>query len=360
MNTRIEGLFGSGKTKPMKFDIRKHPPVVSVCLITYNHASYIYECLDSILMQQTDFPYEVCIGEDESTDGTREICLEYADKYPDRIRLMLRSQSDAGREKYSSQGVYNYIETSRDCRAKYIAMCDGDDVWTDPLKLQKQYDIMEAEPSVSLVHSDYDLFEEHSGHLTKQHNNAHKIVIQETADIPLFKSQVILREYPIAASTTFARTKDVLAIFEDNLELFQTLPMGDIPTWCELIDYGTFHYMEESLAVYRIRPESDSNSKSATKRFWFKNGAANLGMMYGEKYALPMERFYKVKIKNCNRYALLSGEREEIQELYMNSPYHFPFVEFLIYHAARFKLSRNPAKWMFEFRYNIRNGQTAH
>ena len=69
-------------------------PVISVCVQTYQHKNYIRQCLDSVLSQKTNFPFEIILGEDDSTDGTREICLEYAAKHPDLIRLFLRSEKD--------------------------------------------------------------------------------------------------------------------------------------------------------------------------------------------------------------------------------------------------------------------------
>jgi len=337
----------------MNFDIRDETPVVSVCLITYNHALYIRECLDSILMQETSVPYEICLGEDESTDGTREICIEYAEKHPDRIRLMLRAQSTPGREAYKSQGVYNFIETSKACRGEYIALCDGDDAWLDPLKLQKQYEVMEGSPEVSLVHSNYDLCD---GTSDCRRKNCIKGESQGMdSDTVTFRCRVILRSYLIAASAVFARTNEVLRIFEENRELFQVLPMGDIPLWSELINYGSFHYIDEAQIMYRMLPESDSNSRSAEKRFRFINGASDLGLMAVEKYNLPAEKFRSEKVKYCNRYALLSGNREEVDELYADGKYSFTVPERIIYHMSRLKNPRAILKWIFELRYAANN-----
>ncbi len=124
-------------------------PHVSVWVITYNHARFIGQCLDSILMQKTDFAFEICLGEDESSDGTREICQDYARRYPDIIRLFLRDRNDP--ERRGCQGVwqFNFIQTFRACCGKYIAMCDGDDFWTDPMKLQKQVNFLNRHPDCS-------------------------------------------------------------------------------------------------------------------------------------------------------------------------------------------------------------------
>lgn len=118
-------------------------PLVSVICITYNHVLYIRECLDNILSQQTGFDFEVILGEDESNDGTREICREYAERYPEKIRLFLRSRQDVIYINGGPTGRYNFIECVKAARGKYIAICEGDDHWCDAYKLQKQIDLLE-------------------------------------------------------------------------------------------------------------------------------------------------------------------------------------------------------------------------
>ena len=121
-------------------------PLVSVCCITYNHASFIRKCLDGFLMQQTDFPIEILIHDDCSTDGTTEIIQEYAAQYPDLIFPMYEEVNQYQQGKATEIDFYNY----RRARGKYIAYCEGDDYWTDPLKIQKQVDFMETNPEYSV------------------------------------------------------------------------------------------------------------------------------------------------------------------------------------------------------------------
>lgn len=117
-------------------------PLVSVVTITYNHAPYIAKCIEGVLMQRVNFPMEFIIADDCSTDGTREICEEYAAKYPDLIHV-LSSAGNVG-------AVENEQRAFWGARGKYIATCEGDDYWTDPLKLQRQVEFLETHPDFSV------------------------------------------------------------------------------------------------------------------------------------------------------------------------------------------------------------------
>lgn len=118
-------------------------PVVSVLMITYNHADNIRAAIEAVMMQKTDFPYELVIGEDASPDGTREICFEMQRKYPDRIRVL-----------WSEQNVYaingNSRRVLRAARGEFLACCEGDDRWMAADKLQRQVDLMRANPNVGI------------------------------------------------------------------------------------------------------------------------------------------------------------------------------------------------------------------
>ena len=125
-------------------------PLVSVLVITYNHQSYIRQCLDSILIQKTTFPFELIIGEDESSDSTREICIEYKSRFPHKINLILNKRKDVIYIDGKPTPHNNAIQCLKAARGKYIALCEGDDYWTDPYKLQKQVDFLEAHGEYSM------------------------------------------------------------------------------------------------------------------------------------------------------------------------------------------------------------------
>lgn len=119
-------------------------PLVSACIITYNHEDYIVKCLEGALAQQVDFSYEIVIGDDFSSDRTKELCLEYSAKFPGLIRY-IRREKNLGM-------IGNWVATISDCKGEYIALCEGDDFWIDPQKLQKQVDFLK-ENNDYIIHS---------------------------------------------------------------------------------------------------------------------------------------------------------------------------------------------------------------
>ena len=127
-------------------------PKVSVCMVTYNQENFIAQAIECALMQKTDFDYEIVIGEDCSTDRTREVVVDYQKKHPDKIKTLLHPYNLGP---VHSPGKNNFIKTLKICKGRYIALCEGDDYWTDPLKLQKQVDFLEANPEYSFCTTRY-------------------------------------------------------------------------------------------------------------------------------------------------------------------------------------------------------------
>lgn len=152
-------------------EVNRAVPLISVSVMAYQHRDYIAQCLDGILSQQTEYPYEIIIGEDESTDGTREICMEYARHHPDKIRLFLRDRNTS--HVYDEQGNFitrlNARFIRKAARGRYIAVCEGDDYWTDPKKLQKQVSFLEENKDYSLAVGGYI-------HYSEKNNKRREIV----------------------------------------------------------------------------------------------------------------------------------------------------------------------------------------
>lgn len=208
---------------------------VSCHVITYNHINYISKCIDGILMQKTNFDFEIVIGDDVSTDGTREIVKEYASRFPDMIRLNLRDKRGTG-----IPGKENFMSTLEMCDGEYITLCDGDDYWTDPLKLQKQVDFLEQNKEYSICFHNVKYIDI-SGGETK-HKNFNSGSIEKTFTIEDLSSGNFID----APSVIFKNNDKILPSW------FKYSPIGDYPLHMINASFGLIKYFPEEMAVYRV------------------------------------------------------------------------------------------------------------
>jgi glycosyltransferase involved in cell wall biosynthesis len=204
---------------------------VSVCIITYNHKDYIRECIDGVISQIIDSKYEIVIGDDCSTDGTSEICVEYAAKYPELIRFVRRN-TNLGM-------VGNWIATIKDCQGNYIAPCEGDDYWTDPYKLQKQVDLIEQYPNASMCVALVEHFKQNKNQFTKDKPYQGK-------HYPLAYGFDGLNQY--FHTSTYLIRRDVIVYLLSN---YSSLFLGDTALRYLLIERGPFVILNQYVSCYR-------------------------------------------------------------------------------------------------------------
>ncbi|MES1046061.1 glycosyltransferase [Heyndrickxia oleronia] len=212
--------------------------LVSILCMTYNHELYIEDAIEGFLQQKTNYDVEIIIGEDCSTDNTRKIVKKYMNEYPGKIK-MITSDHNVGMNKNAQR----LIESSR---GKYIAICEGDDYWTDPFKLQKQIDYMEEHPECSLCFHAAEIVinkEKQTGNLVRPYNN-NKIC--PTEDIILGGGG-----FCPTASLLFPRR-----IIEHLPAFFQKAHVGDYPLQMWTACQGYAYYMDEIMAAYRIGNQS--------------------------------------------------------------------------------------------------------
>jgi len=138
-------------------------PLVSIWTKTYNHAPFIRQCIEGVLMQRTSFPFEFLIIDDASTDETADIIREYETNYPDIIKPIYRAENQFSKKKEANKRKFTQLSRTQ---GKYIAICEGDDYWTDPLKLQKQVDFLETYPDYSICGGRYWLLYDGETELT--------------------------------------------------------------------------------------------------------------------------------------------------------------------------------------------------
>jgi len=226
--------------------IKNKPPLLSVCLITYNHAPYITKAIEGVLMQKVNFNWEFIIADDCSNDGTKEIVTEYAHKFPSLIIPILQ-------RKNVGPGI-NWMQLMNRPRSKYIAYFEGDDYWTDPLKLQKQVDWMETNPDYSICY--HRVWEKRGNTLEEEKMNIE------------FEDKTY--ELIDLAKGNIMHTPSVLFRnhFKDGVpEWFLGCSIGDYPLHIFNAQYGKIRYLSDLMAVYRIHDKGMFSTLNQNQKF---------------------------------------------------------------------------------------------
>ncbi len=207
---------------------------VTVVCITYNHERYIAKCLDGIVMQQTDFPFEAIVYDDASPDKTAEIVKMYEEKYPEIIKPFYQKNNT------KSRGYNKYHDIYPLAKGEYLAICEGDDFWTDPHKLQKQFDFMESHPDFSLCCT---------GAYSAGDDNS---FLPEMFSLPggshEMRTEDIIEDWRVATASLFYRkNKRVI-----DIPYKGDCGNGDYATAVYLALNGRVYYMDEPTCAYRV------------------------------------------------------------------------------------------------------------
>jgi len=247
-------------------------PLVSISCITFNHAPYIRECLDGFIKQQTVFPFEVLIHDDCSTDGTTEIIREYEKKYPGIIKPMYERENQYSQGKPSGSYVWNFPRAE----GKYIAMCEGDDYWTDPLKLQKQVDFLESNPMYGLVY----------GKVNEFCQDSHRFKGRSGGPCEKFEELIINNTIP--TPTVLIRKKLIDSYLKERDKDSNYL-MDDYPMWLYISWNSKVKFHNNIYAVYRILNGSASHPLCISKWLRFQESYRDIKMDFIRKF-LPDDR----------------------------------------------------------------------
>lgn len=257
-------------------------PMVSIRTSTYNHGPYIRQCIEGVLMQKTTFSFEYIIGEDCSTDETREIVLEYSKKYPNIIRVVTAD--------YNVGSKANGRRCIQRCRGKYMAICEGDDYWIDPYKLQKQVDFLEQNKDYGLVHSFAKCYYENKSSYGKKNLGENFSNIDE-----------LLIANRIVTLTVCFRKELYLGYIRDIIPKY-SWKMGDYPLWLYIALHSKVHFIDNVMGVYRSLEESASHSRNLQKNINFCLSSYSIS----EFFALEYKKDYNLKnIKKQTLYSII-------------------------------------------------------
>ena len=331
-------------------EIMNKTPLLTVACIVYNQERFIRDAVEGFLIQKTTFPIEIIIHDDASTDKTADIIREYAQKHPDLIVPIYQQENQYSK---GVKSIHNFVFPK--ARGKYIALCEGDDYWTDPNKLQKQVDFLEANPDYGMVHSDCDFyFQTEKWRVSKYHD-----FINELVPAGMVFEQLLVKNF-IVCCTSCIRG-NILKKYSNNIfEEIKHFPMGDYPIWLDCAKHFKIGYINESLAVYRVTSGTASRPNSIKKRFAFEVSAFDIRKLFIEKYGCSIttrqivaNNFQKERLK----YAFLFRDSMTAKEVFffLKKQKIFLHRDYYIYYIGSLNsVTRIFAKFYFFIIYNKR------
>ncbi len=217
---------------------------LSIRCTAYNHSAFIRKCLDGFVMQKTNFKFEAIVHDDASTDDTADIIREYAEKYPDIIKPILQTENQY------SKGIYNLESILYEkVRGKYIAICEGDDYWTDPYKLQKQVDFLEANPEYSMCFHNAELLYEDD--ITTPFTEG----VVESRD---YETDELLKSWFVPTASIVAK-REIMELFRYKEP--QRIMYEDLVYVLISAKIGKVRGFQDTMSVYRIQGDSIIHSK---------------------------------------------------------------------------------------------------
>lgn len=241
------------------------PIKVSIRCLVYNHASYIRDCLDGIVKQETDFPFEAIVHDDASTDGSADIIREYAEKYPHIIKPILRETNlyQNGNGRLIGKSI------TEACTGRYWALCEGDDYWTDPKKLQKQVDFLDAHPEYSMVCTDGDVI--------TPHGTEHWERYPESCDIPF--DDIVSKGGAWIYTASIVYRPELLHPYP---ACCKKCHVGDYPLQILMGIRGKVYFIAERMVVYRfMSPGSWTEKNSNINISYYPNWLSEVNMLRG-------------------------------------------------------------------------------
>lgn len=249
---------------------------VSVLLVTYNHERFIVQAIESVLMQVTDFEYEMVIIEDCSTDSTRDIVIDYQKRHPGKIRLMLAEENKCDNRAFAAA-----LQASP---SQYIAFLDGDDYWTSPHKLQKQVDFLDSHPECAMCFHNVTVFHEDGSQEPFNRNPANQKEISTLEDLWLYNF--------IAGCSPMLRK----GLVDELPEWYYTAMWGDWPLYILYAQHGTIGYIDEVMGAYRVHSGGIWSRLSLTQQLeaiieFYESINADLNFKYSKTIESMISRY---------------------------------------------------------------------
>ena len=279
-------------------------PFVSIICTVFNKEPWLKKTIESFLAQKTEFSLEIILVDDASTDGSRKIIADYEASHPDLIRAFYQDEN---------QGIATtWVTICKEARGHYIARCDGDDFWIDPLKLQKQVDLLASRPDCRWSNTDFDIYDEHGNFVSKSGFANKTIPLADT-----YEKMLATRGFTMAS--TWLVDRDLMV--EVNQELDLTTSDDTFNLQLELFQRTSLAYLDEATVAYTINQGSDSRPCDFRKleRRFHKLLQAQLA--YLDKYPnADFKEMTKILLERNNTYEIhLSKPTDSLSPIGMES-----------------------------------------
>ncbi|WP_165587211.1 glycosyltransferase [Flavobacterium sp. MEB061] len=250
-------------------------PLVSVTMITYGHEKFIEEAINGVLMQECNFCVELIIVNDCSPDSTDDIIQNIIKKHPRGNWIKYISH------KKNIGMMPNFVFALNEAKSKYIALCEGDDYWTDSLKLQKQVDFLCKNEDYGLIYTNANIFNQMENKFT----GTFSFINNEAPKSGDFFPSILLKNY-VQTLTVLVKNEYLIAAIQTIGDSINEFNMGDYPLWIEISRITKFKYLDEVMAVYRVTPNSASSYSNLEKRYDFLQSTFDMQFYFCKKYSL--------------------------------------------------------------------------
>lgn len=289
--------------------MNEETPLLAIRCAAYNQVAFIRKCLDGFAKQKTTFPFVAIVHDDASTDGTSDVIKEYAECYPKIIKAYFEVENQ-----YSKGRLGHIMASLIPKEVKYIAICEGDDYWIDPLKLQSQVDFLERNPEYVLSHTS---FIKHYPSENKYYSA--KNLEKETKDIKDVSPEMILKnEYWIQTATVVIRKSAYEKVKNSDFFIYKSsyFPFGDLQTWYGLSKEGLIHYLPKITTVYNANEGSATRATNPEKKYLFDLRGLEMRLYLckrdnlSDAYTQYLNRLYTKTYLKCSCY------NENVKALY--------------------------------------------
>lgn len=278
---------------------------VTIRCFAYNHEPYIRKCLEGLVMQKTNFKYEAIVHDDASTDETAAIIREFAEKHPEIIKPIIQTENQYSKQDGSIERI---METHT--HGKYVAICEGDDYWTDPLKLQKQIDFLEHNPEYGMCYTKARHFFQNDMRFRSKERGGPNVTYTE------------LLEKNTIPTLTVVYDRELYKNYYEEIQPYNKgWAMGDYPTWLWFAQNSKIKFIPEVTGVYRILTNSAAHSPVFEKNVAFIDSTFDIKRFFLSKYpqeGITLEDIEQQRIQRLFSLAFNHKEEDALKEYYRN------------------------------------------